>query len=680
MKILVAEDDAVARLFLKATLLTFGHEVMVCENGLTALRAFEEHHPYIIISDWMMPEMDGLEFCQRIREKALDHYTYFILQTARSSRRDFRAAMEAGVDDFLAKPIDREDLFVRLRVAERIIQQRIEAEARIRLLARFPADNPNPVLRVDRDFRIVYANDASLPLLSQWQCAAGELVPPELRRLAGALFDTGRRQEVEVSCASRIYSFSSTSVLPEGVAYLYGHDVTERKEAERELISLKNQAEENALHDQLTGLPNRRLFEERLLQETTRALRAGTKLALVMVDIDNFKQINDGFGHKAGDEVIVSVAQCLRDRLRTTDTVCRWGGDEMVLLITDLKERQDVASICAKLARAVKQQTSKLHVTAAVSLSMGSAVFPDDSEEPTLLMQQADHALYVAKADGRDCWREFKEFPDGHDARDRADLFIRLSHAVAENGIQAFFQPIVSTRDAMVIGAESLARWHDEKYGWVSPDKFIPLAEEKGLILQLGNLVLMQALDALAGWRRRGHDMSVSINLSKRQLLHAEFLPGLNALVQERNLPPERVILEVTERQSVLGQPAGQKRLSELAEAGYRVSLDDFGSGYSSFDLVGESAFSELKIHLGLIRLTNTARGRRIVQAIVEMGRSLKLQVVAEGVEDRVTQAMLTAMGVDKLQGYLFSKPLEPAAFEHFLEHHEAKPRPRRAA
>lgn len=672
MKILVAEDDPIARLFLKSVLEGFSHEVVLCPNGKAALEAFSEHQPYIVISDWMMPEMDGLELCQRIRRLELEHYTYFILQTARGGREDFKRGMDAGVDDFLTKPLTREDLFTRLRVAERIIQQRLDAEKKIRLLARFPADNPNPVLQVDKDFSIVYANDASMPLLSQWQCVVGGVLVPELRLLAEALHSTGQRQEVEVNCTGRIYSFSSTSVSPEGVAYLYGHDVTERKRAEHELLVLKNLAEETALHDQLTGLPNRRLFEERLHHETARAARLGTKVALVMVDIDNFKQINDGYGHKAGDEVIVTVAQCLRESLRTTDTVCRWGGDEMVLLLTELADGASVGRICTKLARAVKMQTGKAQTTAAVSLSMGSAVFPDDTDDPTLLLQQADYALYNAKADGRDCWREFKGFPDGHDAKGKADLFIRLSNAIAENRITTFFQPIVSTRDLSVAGAEALARWHDDKYGWVSPDLFIPLAEEKGLILQLGELVIRQALDRLSEWRRRGFELTVSINLSKRQLLHNEFLAGLTALMKERALKPEWVILEVTERQSILGQSAGRQRLQSLADAGYRISIDDFGSGYSSFDLVGEAAFSELKVHMGLIRLTGTVRGRRVVQAIVEMGRSLKLKVVAEGVEDEVTQAMLTALGVNKLQGYLFSKPLESAEFVHFVESYQA--------
>ena len=668
MKILVAEDDAVARLLLKAILQRLGHEVILCTDGRAALEAFAEHRPYVVISDWMMPEMDGLELCQRIRAVELDHYTYFVLQTARNRAEDFRLAMDAGVDDFLCKPVKKEDLFARLRVAERIIQQRVQSEREIRMLARFPSDNPNPVVQIDREYQILYANTASLALLAQWDCRVGGLVTGELRSLAQTLFTTGLRQEIEVSCASRIYSFSSTSVSPEGEAYFYGHDVTERRQAECQLLELKNEAEEHALHDQLTGLPNRRLFGERLQQETTRAVRIGTKVALVMVDIDNFKQINDGFGHKVGDEVIVTVAHSLRSRLRPSDTVCRWGGDEMVLLITDLKDRASVATICGKLTHAVKQETAKSTTSATVSLSMGSAIFPDDTDDPTLLMQQADHALYSAKADGRDCWREFKGFLDGHDAKGKADLFIRLSKAVAENRISTFYQPIISTQTCKVEGAETLARWNDEKYGWVSPDVFIPLAEDKGLILQLGQLVTVQALDQLADWRRRGLNLTVSINLSKRQLLNAEFLPGLIGLMKERELRPEWVVLEITERQSVLGQAVGRQRLEELANAGFRISIDDFGSGYSSFDLVGESSFSELKIHLALIRLTNTPRGRRIVQAIVEMGRSLNLRVVAEGVEDQATQAMLTSMGVDKLQGYLFSKPLDPAAFLRYME------------
>ena len=676
MKILVADDDVFSAKFLSNTLRKFDHEVVIAGNGRAALEQFNLHHPAIVISDWMMPEMDGLELCTEIRSQATEHYTFFILQTARSGRDDYRKAMEAGVDDFLTKPVHREDLITRLRVADRIIRQRADAEATIRQLARFPAENPNPVVEVDRNSHVLYANSASLGLLAQWQIGVGDLAPQKLRELVDLLYSTGDRAEVEVTCIDHVFLFSATSASADRV-YLYGHDITERKHAENELRVLKNLAEENALHDQLTGLPNRRLLTERLGQDTARATRQGSRIALLVVDIDNFKQINDGYGHKLGDQVIVAVSRCLREELRTTDTVCRWGGDELVLLLSDIRERSDVGPVCKKLMQSVKAAVVEAGISAPVSLSMGSALFPDDSKDTTLLMQQADHALYQAKADGRDCWREFTGFPNGHDAKGKADLFIRLSAAVAEGRITTFYQPIVDSESTVVVGAETLARWQDDHYGWVTPDVFIPLAEEKGLIFQLGQLVLVQALDQLQEWRRRDWNLTVSVNLSKRQILDTQFLPMLKELTEARGLKPDWIVLEVTERESIFGHPLGQQRLEDLSKAGYKLSIDDFGSGYSSFDLVGEASLNELKIHMGLVRRSNTPRGRRIVQAIVEMGRSLGLRIVAEGVEDPVTHALMATLGVDKIQGYLFSRPLEPAAFLAFIERHV--PRHRRS-
>jgi diguanylate cyclase (GGDEF)-like protein len=675
MKILVAEDEPISSKYLTGVLRKLGHEFVATRNGHEALTEFLTGRPAVVISDWMMPTMDGIELCQQIRGMGLEQYTFFILQTAKTGRADYLRAMDAGVDDFLSKPVNQEEIAIRLRVAERIIRQRADAERRLRLLTRFPADNPNPVLQVDRTSRILYANLASLALLANWQSGVGGVAPEKLRRLVDLLCVTGRRQEVEIPCADRVFSFSATSLSDEGVIYLYGHDITTRKQAEAELIQLKEQAEEHALHDQLTGLPNRRLLTERLHQETARATRQGTKLGLVVVDIDNFKQINDGYGHKVGDQVIVTVGQCLRQMLRNTDTVCRWGGDELVLLLTDLNSREVLAPICEKLIQAVKRQTAEAGITAPVSLSLGSAIFPDDAQETPLLMQQADHALYVAKADGRNCWREFKSFPKGHDAKGVADVFIALSAAVAEKKITTFFQPIIDAETLRVSGAETLARWHDEQHGWVSPDVFIPLAEDKGLILQLGQLVLEQAMDQLVDWRRRGLDLTVSVNVSKRQLLDGNFLSHLLEEAARRGVKPEWLVLEITERQSVLEQALARQRLEALAAAGFRLAIDDFGSGYSSFDMVGEVAFSELKIHLGLVRMIQTPRGHRVIQAIVEMGRSMGLRVVAEGVEDEATQAMLLSLGVHKLQGYLFSKPLQPGAFLAFAETHNVKQR-----
>lgn len=555
MKILIAEDDRILSKMLSVTLGRMGHEVVSAENGRQALAMFQAHLPPIVISDWIMPEMDGIEVCEQIRKLELDHYTYFILLTSKTERGEYVQAMEAGVDDFLSKPLDVQLLGIRLRVAERILR------------------------------------------------------------------------------------------------------------AENELLVLKNQAEENALRDQLTGLPNRRLLTDRLGHETGRALRLRQKLALVIVDIDHFKQINDGYGHKVGDQVIVMVGHCLQEQLRRSDTVCRWGGDELVLLLTDIGDAAKVGLVCAKLMQAVKEQAIEAGITAPVSLSMGSAIFPDDATDPALLMQQADHALYLAKAQGRDRWQPFEGFSDKADAKTRADLFLQLKSAVAERRITAFYQPIVDAVTGEVVAAEALARWQDAQAGWIPPDVFIPLAEEQGLIIELGQQVLGQALDQLRQWRRSGFALTVAVNISKRQVLDAEFGPRLIEEVKGRELRPEWVTLEIIERESVVVHPLGRQRLKELSAAGFQLAVDDFGSGYSSFELVGAMAFDELKIHMGLIRGIGDPKGRRIVHAIVEMGKALGQRLVAEGVENEAAREILAQMGVQRIQGYLFSKPLPAEAF-----------------
>ena len=668
MKILIAEDDSVSRKWLSRTLGRLGYEVTATTDGEEAFLAFLSETPPLVISDWTMPKLDGVALCQRIRKLDLEHYTFFILLSAKDNRADYLEAMKADVDDFLQKPLDPEELGIRVRVGERIIQQRQEAERKIRLLARFPSENPNPVLQVDKEFRIRYANAASVALLTEWNCQVGGPTPEKLRRLADLLFRSGERQEIEISGSERVYSFSATSASPDGVTYLYGHDITDRKRAENELVLLKNEAEENALHDQLTGLPNRRLLTDRLKQETARALRQGHKLALVMADIDYFKQINDGYGHQIGDEVIVTVSHCLLDELRSSDTVCRWGGDELVLLLTDLRERGDLVNICTKLMKAVKKRITETGISAPVSLSMGSAILPDDTSDPVLLIQQADHALYVAKAEGRDRWREFSGFPEKHDAKGQADLFLRLAAAVAEQRITAFYQPIVDAASGRVVAAEALARWHDEHYGWVAPDVFIPLAEEKGLITKLGLQVLTHGLEQLSQWRRAGYAVTLAINISKLQVFDMEFGRTLVEEVKGRDLQPGWITLEITERESVLTHTLARERLKELGAAGFRLSVDDFGTGYSSFELVGAMPFDELKIDMALVKRMTDPKGCRIVQAIVEMAKTLGLGVVAEGVETEVASTLLEEMGAQKLQGYYFSKPLHAGELRSYLD------------
>lgn len=670
LTILYAEDDSVSSKILGRTLQSLGYEAHGFVNGQEALEWFIVHQPPIIISDWMMPVLDGLGFCAKVRELNLPHYTYFVILTANAGASNYRKAMDSGVDDFLAKPFRRDDLYIRLRVAERIVRQREESDAKIQSLARFPADNPNPVLQADRAGRIVYANQASVELLKEWNAPVGEPLPPPLQHLLESRLLSGQNRESEMSCSDRVFAFATTSMSVGGDVYLYGHDITARKKAEAELIAMRNQAVALSLQDALTGIGNRVLFEQRLPEMLDAVRKNGRKLALLLIDIDNFKEINDSYGHKVGDQVIIHVGHTLQDRLKAKDCVCRWGGDEMVVMITDLPERQMMRSICERLMDAIKRCAIDSDLPTNITLSIGFAVYPDDSESAETLMQKADFALYQAKADGRDCWREYKE--EYHAIKSSQNLFQRLNTAIQENRLTAHFQPVWDAVSGKVAGVEALARWSDPDLGFVPPDQFIPLAENKGLIISLSQQVLSCSLRTMASWVKRGFDLSLSVNLSKRQLLEPNFITELRRQVDEAGLSHRRIIFEVTERQSILGHAIGRQRIQEMSAMGFRLSLDDFGSGYSSFDLVSELPFDELKIYSGLIKKMQTPRGKRIVQAIVEMGQTLNLSVVAEGVEQEEEVKTLQNMGIHKIQGYYYSKPLAEEALFEYLEKQRA--------
>jgi diguanylate cyclase (GGDEF)-like protein len=397
---------------------------------------------------------------------------------------------------------------------------------------------------------------------------------------------------------------------------------------------------------------------------------------MVIVDIDNFKVINDSQGHQAGDNVLSLVGHCLQKNLRQSDTVCRWGGDELVLLLPDLKDRSVVPAICQKLSTALQQELATMDKPIPVTLSMGYSVFPEDATDPELLMRQADHALYQAKSEGRNGWREFKEFGKGKESKGIADLYISLSEAVKNGKIQVHFQPIMDGATRQLTGVEALARWHDEVLGWVSPDQFIPMAEDRGLILPLGRQVVQIALAQLADLRGRGQELALSINLARAQLLDPDFRPWLLDETNRLNLEPDWITLEITERQSLLSHTDSQKRMDELAQAGFHLSLDDFGTGYAALEMVGEMPFTELKIPRPLILKLENPKGVLIVRAIVEMARSFGLQVVAEGVENKAMVDILQSMGTDRLQGYFFAKPLTREGLLEFMETYRPCPAP----
>jgi len=409
-----------------------------------------------------------------------------------------------------------------------------------------------------------------------------------------------------------------------------------------------------ALQDALTNLPNRTLLEDRVEIAIGQAQRNKKKVAMLFIDLDNFKQINDIQGHKTGDQLLIEVSQALQLKMRPYDTLARWGGDEFVVLLPDLENSDDAGIVAEKLMQAVNERLESnqdLHTT----LSIGIAVYPDDADTTEKLFMQADKALFHSKAEGRNNFQVFSEMQESGRGFVDTDLTSRFTAALKNQVLQVYFQPIVDANSYQTVCVEALARWHDNEDGWISPGTFIPLAENLGLIEELGNQVLVEAASHFAAcpWQDQ---IQLAINISNRQLFSRSFVPSLVDLIDELEIDPYRIKFEITES-SALDTEKARKTLKQLSYLGFTISIDDFGTGFSSLSRLHEMPVKELKIDMSFVQRIKTHKGRVMLNTIVNMGKAMNLKLVAEGVEDQESAEILRDMGVHYLQGFHFCRP-----------------------
>ncbi|GAB1392090.1 hypothetical protein MASR1M60_02530 [Rhodocyclaceae bacterium] len=438
------------------------------------------------------------------------------------------------------------------------------------------------------------------------------------------------------------------------------HDITQRKRSEAEIAYRAN-------YDALTGLPNRALLAERLNQALKQARRENTRVAVLFIDLDLFKQVNDTLGHAIGDELLQAVAERMRQCVRETDTIARQGGDEFVVLLVDIDGSSAAGIVAEKiialLAAPFNLSGNEIHIGA----SIGITLFPEDGADVETLFRNADLAMYRAKDAGRNNAQFFEQAMTTA-ALERRTLEADLRNATARRELELHYQPIIDLPNGDIVGAEALLRWNHPQRGRIGPDQFIPLAEESGLIREIGSWVFEQACSQLAAWQRAGHHLHLAINVSVRQLPEALSIAQILTTLTRHGLSPRQIVLEITEGVLLADVPAIQAWFNDAGAAGLKLAIDDFGTGYSSLSYLKRFPVHHVKIDKAFVRdMASDPADRALVDAILAMAESLGLSVVAEGVETPEQAELLRARACALAQGYLYGRPVSAAEFDAHL-------------
>lgn len=698
-KILVVDDDVAIRLLARESLEMAGFMVEDAEDGLQALAVFEQTRPDLVLLDVEMPNLDGYQTCARLRALPYGKTIPILMVTGLEDVGSIENAYEAGATDFANKPINWTILGHRVRYMLRtseLVDELARSQASLAYAQRLAQLGnwewhleTNHVQWSDEIYNILGVAPGSLPmnLAAFLQMVHGKDRVIVKAKLVETL-KTGQSNDVTFQILradgiERVISKYTEAVCDEqgNVVRLLGtlQDVTERKQAEEQIRHL-------AYFDSLTGLANRQSFRERVTQAFTLAKRYRRQMAVLFLDLDDFKRINDTLGHNVGDLLLKSVAERLRTTLRDADgltrtslqssghEVARLGGDEFMVMLAEINHAEDAAVVARRILETLRDPLTLAGHHVFVTPSIGIAVFPHDGEEVDTLFKNADTAMYHAKRSGKNAY-QFYDDSMNKAARERLVLENALRFALDNGEFSLHYQPQLDLRSGAIVGVEALLRWHNPELGPVSPADFIPLAEETGLIIPIGAWVLKTACTQAKTWQTQGlKPLRVAVNLSVRQFMQPDLVDLVRQSLVETGLTASYLELELTE--SLLMQDVEQaiETMDTLKAMGVRLAIDDFGTGYSSLSYLRRFPLDQLKIDGSFVQdITSDPNNAAIALAVVSMAHSLKLRVVAEGVETYSQQAFLRSKLCDEIQGFYISRPLPPEELATLLQ----KPRRR---
>ncbi|MBJ6750267.1 EAL domain-containing protein [Geomonas anaerohicana] len=683
VSLLLVEDEIESREMLARMLsLNYpGIRIYTADDGRSGLELYRQYQPDLVVTDINMPQMNGIAMAREI--KLLNPDATIVAVTAHSETAYLMNAIEIGMDHYILKPVNYPELFRVLdRVGEKITLRRLVAQQVSALRAserRFSTifQATPDLLSIANlvDGKLVEVNEAFLKVLGYDRDevigSSGEelglwLDPAQAGSLLVELSEKGAVRDIEVRIRSKSGQeleglVSAESIEMDGTPFLLTlfKDISERKRLEQ---VIKHQAQ----HDVLTDLPNRKLFMDFLALELAQARRNRKNLAVLFLDLDHFKQINDTLGHAAGDLLLQSVAQRLKACVRESDTVARIGGDEFNVLMPDLAQTDDVGTVVSKIMGVFQAPFRLEGVEVKVGTSVGISMFPADGDSSEELLQKADSAMYAAKQNRGNSYQFYNSEINARTVN-RQNLERQLRQAVARGELELLYQPLLSLGNRRIIAAEALLRWHHPERGLLLPDQFITMAEETGAIVPIGEWVIHQALAQVKQWQEKGFDLALAVNLSNREFHQPHFLEQTLAALSQTGIGAGTLQMDIPERAIMDNGTASRQNMLRLTEAGVAFSVDDFGVGSSSLQRIRQLPIAKLKIDRSFIRDLDNPDNLDVVTAMICMSHSLKLKVNAVGVERQEQLELMQNYGCDEVQGDLIGRPLPAAQFELML-------------